>query len=121
MKRFLFLLIGLTFLFSSCGVHSGLTRNLNHHTTDVVLSKKNFKVIESVQGESQTFYVFGIGGFSKNAMIAEAKAKMLSRADIIGSSRAIINETVEIKRTFFAPFYGKYKVIVSGHIVEFTE
>ncbi len=120
MRKLLFLLIGITFLFSSCAVHSGLTTNLNNHTTEVVLSKKNFKVIESVQGEAQAMYVFGIGGLSKKAMIAKAKANMLSKANIVGGSKAIINETVEIKHSFF-PIVRLYKVTVSGHIVEFTE
>jgi len=85
-----------------------------------VLSKKNFKVIGSVQGESQAMYVFGIGGLSKKAMIAEARANMLSKADIVGGSKAIINETVEVKSSFF-PIVRLFKVIVSGHIIEFTE
>jgi len=85
-----------------------------------VLSKKNFKVIESVQGESEAIYIFGIGGLSKKAMIAEAKANMLTNANIVGSSKAIINETVEIIHSLF-PFFRKYKVTVSAHIVEFTE
>ena len=120
MKKIFFLLIGITFLFSSCAVHNGLTTNLNNHTTEVVLSKKNFKVIESVQGEAQAMYVFGIGGLSKKAMIAEARANMLSKANIVGGSKAIINETVEITNSRF-PIVRLYKVTVSGHIVEFTE
>jgi len=120
MNRIFFLLIGITFLFSGCAIHSGLTTNSNNHTTEVVLSKKNFKVIESVQGESQATYVFGIGGLSKTAMIAEARANMLSKANIIGGSKAVINETVEIKHSLF-PFFRKYTVIVSAHIIEFTE
>ena len=120
MKKIFFILIGITFLFSSCAVHNGLTTNLNNHTTEVVLSKKNFKVIESVQGEAQAMYVFGIGGLSKKAMIAEARANMLSKANMVGGSKAIINETVEIKHSLF-PIVRLYKVTVSGHIVEFTE
>ena len=85
-----------------------------------MLSKKNFKVIESVQGESEAIYIFGIGGLSKKALIAEAKANMLTNANIVGSSKAIINETVEIIHSLF-PFFRKYKVTVSGHVVEFTE
>ena len=120
MKKTFFLLVGITFLFSSCAIHSELTTNSNNHTTEVVLSKKNFKVIESVQGKSQAMYVFGIGGLSKKAMVAEARVKMLSKANIIGSSKAVINETVEIKNSFF-PVVRKYEVTVSAHIVEFTE
>lgn len=120
MKKLTILLIGTIFVFSSCAVHNGLTTNQNNHTTEVVLSKKNFKVTESVQGESQAMYVFGIGGLSKKAMVSEARANMLSKANIVGSSKAIINETVEIKYSFF-PIVRLYKVTVSGHIVEFTE
>ena len=110
----------MTFLFSSCAMHSGLTTNLNNHTTEVVLSKKNFEVVASVQGESRAVYFLIFGGLSKKALIAEARANMLSNANIVGGSKAIINETVEIKHSFF-PLIRKYKVIVSGHVVEFTE
>ena len=120
MKKIFFILIGITFFFSSCGIHSGLTTNSNNHTTEIVLSKKNFKVIESVQGESEALYVFGIGGISKKAMIAEARANMFKKANIVGSSKAIINETFEIKYSLFL-LVGKYKVTVTGHIIEFTE
>jgi len=120
MKKLILLLIGTMFLLSSCAIHNGLTSNLNNHSTEVVLSKKNFKVVGSVQGEAQAMYIFGIGGLSKKAMIAEARANMLANANIVGTSKAIINETVEIKHSFF-PFVRLYKVTVSGHIIEFTE
>jgi hypothetical protein len=93
---------------------------MNNHTTEVVLSKKNFKVLESVQGESKAMFIFGFGGLSKKAMIAEAKADMYTKANIVGKPRAIINETVEIRHSLF-PFVRVYLVVVSGHIVEFTE
>lgn len=120
MRKLLLLLIWTAFLFSGCAVHSGLTFNTNNHVTQVVLSKNNYVVIDSVRGESEAIYVFGIGGFLKEALIAEAKADMLSKADIIGGSRAIINETVEIKHSLF-PVIRLYKVTVSGHVIEFTE
>lgn len=104
---------------SSCGIHHGLTTNANVNTTKVELSENNFEIIESVQGKSEALYVFGIGGFSKEAMIAEARADMLRRPDMIGSSKAVINETVEISHTLF-PVVRLYKVTVSGHLIEFT-
>ena len=116
MRKLLLLLIGTAFLFSGCAVHSGLTFNTNNHVTQVVLSKNNYVVIDSVRGESEAIYLFGIGGFLKEALIAEAKADMLSKADIIGGSRAIINETVEIKHSLF-PVIRLYKVTVSGHVI----
>jgi hypothetical protein len=121
MKKIVYLsIIGILFLFSSCASHKGLTFNTNNHTTQVLLSKKNYKIVDKVQGESEAMYILGIGGLSRKAMVAEAKADMVSKADIIGSSKAIINETVEVKHTHF-PFVRKYKVIVSAYIIEFTE
>jgi len=122
MKKNFFLLIGIVFLFSSCGIHSGLTTNLNNHSTEVLLSKKNFKVTESVQGKSRATYVLIIGNLSKKAKIAEARANMLAKANIIGSSKAIINEIVEIKNRFYLwPILQTSEITVSAHIVEFTE
>jgi len=120
MRKISFLLIGIAFLLSSCGIHSGLTKNVNNQTTEVVLSKNNFKVVEVVQGESKATYVFGIGGLKKQALISEARADMLSNSNLLGSSKAIINETVEIKNSFFL-VARKYKVIVSAYVIEFTE
>lgn len=97
MKKLSFLVIGFLFLVSSCAVHDGLTTNANNHTTEVVLSKKNFKVIESIQGEAEVQYILGIGGTKKKALIAEARTIMLEKANIVGSSKAVINETIEMQ------------------------
>ena len=43
MKK-LFLFGALALLLASCGSTNELTHNLNNHTTQVVLSKKNFNV-----------------------------------------------------------------------------
>lgn len=102
MRKLLIPLIVITLFFSSCAVHSGLTTNENNHTTEVVLSQNNFKVLESVKGESKSTFVFGFGGLKKQALIAEARANMLSKANIVGGSKAIINETVEVKNSFFS-------------------
>jgi hypothetical protein len=120
MKKIGLLLIGIMFLFTSCGIHNGLTSNINNHQTEVVLSQKNYKVIDYVKGEATATYVFGIGGISKKALIQQAKANMLKNADIVGGSKAVINETVEIHQSFF-PIVTQYTVTVSAHIIEFIE
>ncbi len=121
--KLLIFVIGITLLLPSCfSLNSGLTQNLNNHTTEVVLSRKNYNVIASVQGEAQTISIFGLGGgILKKGLIAEAKAKMLKNADIVGGAKAIINETVEVKRAHYFTFISTYTVIVSGHVIEFTE
>ena len=62
MKKINILLVCITIIFSSCGIHSGLTTNSNVHSTDVVLSKKNFKVIARVKGTAQTRRMTGETG-----------------------------------------------------------
>jgi len=105
---------------TSCAGHYGLTSNLNNHSTEVVLSKNNYKVLKSVTGDASVTYIFGIGGLSKKALIAEARSEMLQDANLEGSARAIINETVEIKGTSF-PFFGKKTVTISAQVIEFMD
>lgn len=120
MKKMTFLLLVMTLFLSSCATHYGLPKNYNQNTTEVVLTKKNFKVVQIVKGEAQATYIFGIGGLAKNGLVAEAKAKMLKSAGMEGAARTVVNEIVEVKTSGFL-FVNKYKVIVSGQIVEFTE
>ena len=119
-KNFLILtIVFFAFALSSCAVHNGLTANLNNHDTQVVLSKANFKVIESVQGDASGISVFGIGG-SFRPLVSEARRNMLTRADIEGTSRAAIYETVEINSKLFL-VVAVNTVTVSAYIIEFTE
>lgn len=120
MKKTYLLLIVLTLFLTSCASHYGLPKNFNQNTTEVILTKKNFKVIQMVKGEAEATYIFGIGGLAKNGLVAEAKAKMLGSAGMEGASRSIVNEVVEVKTSGFL-FVSKYKVIVSAQIIEFTE
>lgn len=110
----LIILISLT----SCGIHSGLTSNSNVHNTTVQLSESNFKVIDYVSGSSSVSYFLGIGGLRKAALIESARNNMLRNSNLIGKPRAVINETVEIKRTTYI-FMTEIKVTVSAYIIEF--
>ena len=117
----LFALVSTLLGFSSCSLHDGMTHNVNQHTTNVVLQDNNFKIVQKVRGEAQADYFFYLGGFRKNGLIEEARNQMLENANLIGSSRAVINETVETSATTFAGIYSNVKVTVSGYVVEFTE
>ena len=46
---------------------------------------------------------------------------MLESANLVGSSKAVINETIETSMTTFAGIYSNVKVTVSGYVIEFTE
>ena len=117
----LFALVAMLFGVSSCSLHGSLATNVNQNSTNVVLQDNNYKVIQKVVGESQANYVFYFGGIRKRALIEEARATMLENANLVGSSRAVINETFETSVTTFAGIYSNVKVTVSGYVVEFTE
>ena len=116
-----FALFAVLFGMSSCSLHSPMTTNLNQSATNVVLQDNNYKIVQKVSGEAQADYIFYFGGFRKQGLIEEARAEMLENANLIGSSRAVINENVEYKFTTFAGIYSKVNVIVSAYVVEFTE
>ena len=50
--RKIVLFSALALLLASCGVTRELSHNVNNHTTQVVLAKNNFKVVEHVKGEA---------------------------------------------------------------------
>ena len=113
-------LIAVVFL-SSCGVNSGIMNqySVNGANTNVVLQKKNFKVIENVSGDATDTYWFFIGGF-KQTLVAKAKQNMIEKAKLEGTSKAIINVTLEEHNKLMF-IYIKRTVIVHGTVIEFTE
>lgn len=122
MKKSLFLvLVVIMFGMTSCSLHDGLTHNLNQNSTNVVLQDNNYTIVQKIRGESQADYFFYFGGFRKKGLIEEARADMLENANLIGSSKAVINETVETSYTTFCGIYSNVKVTVSGYVVEFKE
>lgn len=122
MKKSLFLvLVVIMFGMTSCSLHDGLTHNLNQNSTNVVLQDNNYTIVQKVRGESQADYFLYFGGFRKKGLIEEARADMLENANLIGSSKAVINETVETSYTTFCGIYSNVKVTVSGYVVEFKE
>jgi len=121
MKNFfcVLLVVSMLFSFSSCAIHSGLTSNVNNHTTNVVLEKNNYKIVSKVIGNASGTRVFGIGGSFK-PLIERARADMRSNDNLIGTSRAVINETVETNTKFFG-IVTVQTVTVSAYVIEFIE
>lgn len=120
MKKILFTFLIASLFLTSCATHTGIPKNYIQNSTEVVLTKNNFKVIEIVKGEAEASYFLGLGGLARNGLVAEAKADMLSTANLEGTSRTVINEVVEVK-TSGVFLFTKYKIIVSGQVIEFTE
>lgn len=123
MRKLLMLIVLVATLFSvsSCQLHSGLAVNLNQNTTNVVLQDNNYKIVQKVRGEAQANYFFYFGGFRQKGLIEEARVNMLENANLLGSSKAVINETVETSLTTIAGVFSFVKVTVSAYVIEFTE
>jgi hypothetical protein len=114
------LLISITFL-SGCGINSGIMNqySVNGANTNVILQKNNFKVIGTVSGEATDSYVFFIGGNKRN-LVAKAKQNMIENAKLDGTSKAIINVTLE-EHNKFVLVYLRRTITVHGTVIEFNE
>ena len=124
MRKLLMLLVLVATLFgtTSCSaVHDSATVNFNQNLTNVVLQGSDYKVVDKVRGEAEAKYFLVFGGFRTKGLIEEARAEMLENANLIGSSKAVINETVEYSSESILGIINTVKVIVSGYVVEFTE
>jgi PBP1b-binding outer membrane lipoprotein LpoB len=113
-------LLLLSAFLSSCGINSALVTNHNQNNTQVHLSGNNFKVIEQVSGSSESAYVFAIGGMKKRQLYENAYSAMMKKANLLNSSKAIINVMTEEHFSGFAPLFVKRTITVSAQVVEFT-
>jgi len=105
---------------SSCGFGHALVTNHNQNATEVHLSGNNFKVIDQVSGSSEASYVLAIGGMNKRQLYENAYSTMMKKANLLNSSKAIINVMTEEHFSGFAPFFVRRTITVSAQIVEFT-
>ena len=119
MKRFI-TFFSILILMSSCIASTGLVTN--NLATIVELSESNYTVTDKVSGSATARYILGIGGNKKNALVAEARSNMLRRADLVGGSKAIINEVVEEKiQTIVGTLIVKKTITVNAHVIEFND
>ena len=81
----------LTAFLGSCGIGHALVTNHNQNATEVHLSGNNFKVVDQVSGGSETSYVLAIGGTNKRQLYENAYSTMMKKANLLNSSKAIIN------------------------------
>ncbi|WP_395063366.1 DUF6567 family protein [Flavobacterium sp.] len=121
MKRVLcFLVLSLMFLITSCGGSASVMGNGNLSQTNVELTKKNFKIVRKVSGESSNKYICGIGGSANRALLEKAKNNMMENANL-KDSQAVVYITYDKHINGFFPFYSKITITCSAYLVEFTE
>jgi len=105
---------------SSCGIGAALVINHNQNATEVHLSENNFKVIDQISGSSETSYIMAIGGIDKRQLYEKAYSNMMKKANLINSSKAIINVLTEEHVSGFAPLFVRRTITVSAQVIEFT-
>lgn len=121
MKKLVILLAaGATIALSSCGVNYAMVMNHNHNLSQVQLSSNNFKVVDRVTGSADVTYIVAIGGLKKKQLYEKAYSDMLTKANLMNSSKAIVNVVTEEHAAFVTPFYIHRTITVSANVIEFN-
>lgn len=114
-------IILVSILFTSCGVNQAYLLNSNQNNTQVNLSSNNFKVTDKISGSAEVSYILIFGGLNKKKLYENAYSDMMSKANLLNSSKAVINIVTEEHIGGVPPFYFKRTVTVSANVVEFVK
>lgn len=98
-------------MFSSCAMHNGIGMS------SASLSENNFKIVKYAKGDVATTKIFGLGGLSKTAMVAEAKQELLANYPL-QEGQTLANMTVDWKTGFYFVVIVT-KCTVTADIVQF--
>ncbi len=110
-KTLLLLFVG-SIIFS-CATHDG------YMLSSASLSSNNFKyVVKDAVGTATATYIIGIGGHSKQSLVAEAKKNLLEKYNF-KDNNALVNLTVNWKKTFVNPIAYRNRCTITADIVEF--
>lgn len=104
-------------LLSSCALHFGALES------SVSLNQANFKVVKNASGSAQTKVVFGVGGLKQEALVAEARKDLTTKANL-SEGQVLANLTMDYKTTFYPayiPVVMIQKVTITADIIEFTK
>ena len=101
-----------------------MSNNFSGTNTQVILSKANYRVINSVSASETATLIMGIG--PKNSqLLAKAKQNLMTQANLSGGgykSRALINFTIDQHITYvwlYFPFYFAKTITVTADVIEF--
>ena len=121
-KSSIFLIFGVFCLLATgcSGTFHAPTLNLNQTSTQVVLSGDNYKIIKQVKGSAVHTLILGFGGAKREDMVIKAREEMMTNVEMVGHSRAIINESIETYRKM-NPFVIRTTIFVSAYVIEFTD
>lgn len=89
-------------------------------TSEVKLTRNNFKVIGKAYGTYTATYFLGIGGLSKPTAATNAIANMYENAALMGP-QAVIDITTSQRSTSYLGIVNKIEYTASGTVIEFTD
>jgi len=117
MKKINLLLTIVLLTFASCGVTRGYLGNENQ--TSVILSQNNYKVVKNAQGDATGTVILGFAVNQKD-LYNQAKKELVSNSDMIGTSRALVNYTIDenVKGSFLW-IVKKKTITMSAQVIEF--
>lgn len=116
----LLFIAAIALLLSACGVNYATIANQNHNITQVQFNSNNFKVVDRVVGTADVTYIVAIGGLKKKQLYEKAYSDMIAKANLINSSKAIINVVTEEHAMFITPYFIRRTITVSANVVEFN-
>ncbi len=76
--------------------------------------------MKTVHGSASTMKVLGLGGLSKQALVAEARENLLKTNPPLAEGEILANITVDFKLSFII-IVSKTTVTVTADVIRFTE
>ena len=103
-------------MFTSCAFHGGQMLSSN-----AVLDKPNFVCVKrDLKGTASAVRIFGLGGLARQALVGDAKKKMLIESPL-KDNQALVNVTVNFKSSLFFMFAQTQTCTVTADVIEFQE
>ena len=116
MKKIIFrnlLFASIIVSFGSCAFHTGMIQN------SAVIQSNNFNCVKrNVSGTSATHYILGIGGLSKDELVAEAKQNLMTQ-NKIKDNQTLVNITIGWKRTIIYPLVISNRCTMTADNIEY--
>lgn len=123
MKNLFVVAIVISFLAitTSCGISNANYLNHNLNSTQVQLASSNYKIVDKISGSAEVSYVCLIGGTNQRQLYENAYSAMVSKANLLNASRALVHVVNEEHFRGFFPFYYTRRVTFTAHVIEFTK
>ena len=115
-KLFLIAACVATLGLASC---TGVSYLTNTARTEVVLSQNNYRVLNQVEGTSESTYILGFGGCSEKSLKDNAVNDMFSKVSL-KDGQAIANITFTTSVKTVLGIYTEMTVTAHGTLIEFT-